>query len=172
MLHEFAVDPEVLRTEDALLRYVDCFGANTGRLIARFPNDWTRRIYELHPAGRRSGPRIEILLGKLKHRMWRGEGRSYDGQGTWLEKAEAQHEVKAFQAILAKANPRDNPDILLADSLCEEDDLWSVSTDCLVERTPDAISKALAPIMKNARSYVMIVEPYFAPDECGRMSLS
>jgi hypothetical protein len=74
--------------------------------------------------------------------MWRGEGRSYEGQGTWLEKAEAQHDVKAFHAILATDNPRSKPAVLLADSLCEEDELWAVRTDRLVERTPDAIAAA------------------------------
>ena len=46
MLHEFAIEPTVIRSWDRLQFYMSNFGVEHGRLIARYPKKWERLVNE------------------------------------------------------------------------------------------------------------------------------
>jgi hypothetical protein len=166
MLHEFAVDPEVMTSWQTVRYLSDHFGVERGRLISRFPSSWKRMVYDA--CGRRPGlgdiekakiiEKIRLLDEKLV-----STGRTYDPAMLWLDNAESAHSQRPFRAIIATINPRRHPFVLVVDDLDETVALWNVPREGKVARSAQAMSDCVPLLFQMSRS-ILFIDPHFTPE--------
>jgi len=184
MIYEFALDPSLVAEwsdRREFQRYKGRFGIGTARIMARVPKKhWRRLVWEAFDAKHRDdGPDqqrrrkvlTEILVGSLEAGM---SERSCLDHTLWPDTAEREHAKRPFRALLVAGGTPLGPAGLptLRDPDFDQDDaLWSPE-DGLVDRTPDAIVRALAPLLSCAAS-LRFVDPHFDPTkERWRRSIS
>lgn len=166
MIYEYAVEPEMLLDAECAEFLCSSFGIPRGRLVSEFPEDWYSRVFaavdDVPPI---AGKRIEEALNKLAARMMpRKHGWDDRDARCWLEKAEDEHGVRPFRAILATTNPRVSRSVLQREQLHESTGLWNVDTQQSVARTADAMAKSAKALLDCARE-VYFVDPYFGAEE-------
>lgn len=172
MLYEFAVDPRVLTSWKDMQLALERFGVHRGRLVARYPKNWRRRVVDaadqnpdLRPVDRQRV--VERLNLDLPSRMWRhGEGRFFDGNRSWLDNARTCMDGDLrFRAVVADANAVQGNWVLAWDDLTDSGpELWRVSTSRAVRADADSMAECVAPIFRNSRE-ILLVHPYFQPWE-------
>jgi hypothetical protein len=163
MLHEFALDPDVLTNWKDFRYFVDNFGVPHGRLISEFPKRWRAMVYEATKGcSEIDRKRIEESLKTIKPKLVR-RGRPYDGRVGWLENAEAQHQLHTFHAIIAHSNPRGISEILLADDCHESSSaLWCIRRSNSVPGSANELARQAAPLLEISNQ-IVFVDPYFNP---------
>jgi hypothetical protein len=92
MIKEYALDPHMEYNADKLRYYAEKFSLEQGRLIARFPKRWSKRLREnlqsrLPEVARK---RAEFFLSRLEERIYDGK-RPYNDEIDWLMNAENDH---------------------------------------------------------------------------------
>ena len=163
MIHEFAVEPEVMATWDHFRVLWADFGVGKGRLLVEFPGSWRRRVYEL--AETLSSPvRAYTVRSRLadaaerRHRMVGPSGRDYDRERAWLNNAVAQQgSGQPFRAIVASRNPSGRADVLPAVEFDLEAEPWKVSTqvnDC--PRVAAEMVARLATLLRHSEELVLV----------------
>ena len=89
MIHEFAVEPEVMATWQHFQSLWDDFGVGKGRLLVEYPGNWRRRIHELAP--KLSAPvkanAISSKISAQRHKFIGARGRPYEPERLWLANA-------------------------------------------------------------------------------------
>lgn len=166
MLAEYALEPEAICRWESFRYFVDAFKMGAGRLIAEFPANWKRLVYDgLADCPDREKHRIiERLASIPAHIFAPRPAASYDASKPWLENAEAEHKRLRFWAILARDNPRTIPHVLETQGLSEGDERWDRSHDRRVSRTPQELAGAVSLLLKIAE-HVIFVDPYFRADQ-------
>ncbi|HUX87103.1 MAG TPA: hypothetical protein VMW65_08880, partial [Chloroflexota bacterium] len=163
MLHEFAVEPRLLCNWKDFRYFVENFGADRGRLIARYPKAWKRMVYDsLVSCGAVEKKRIEERLRQIDDRLLVGRT-DWDAAVDWLTNAEAEHVARPFHAVLAVANPRQRSFVLEGESLDDKEPRWALPTSRLVPKTADDLAAAVAPLLRCA-TRVVFIDPYFGPE--------
>ena len=170
IFQEFAVEPAAVAASWQQFQYVtEKFGFDTGRLISRFPSHWMREVWEIvrdcDGIGAIQKKRIEEKLAKFKNTKLIKSRRNYDGGGTWLERAETQHQLAAFHAVIACANPRKRDYVACVDELDEEKPPLSTilqDDNPKVMRTADALAASLTLLLENSRE-ILFVDRFFNP---------
>lgn len=167
MFKEFAVDPKTIASSFENCRFfISQFGADKGRLISKFPNNWKRRAIEAAdelPDGRKKEKVVEYLNGV--GRDWLtliSSHRTYVAPGdTWLSNAIAAHMEKPFAAIVCD---RDDPErqLINAETCGPDEPLFSAKSTGKVGRTADELASAAAPLLQNCRK-LRFADPYFDP---------
>ena len=174
MIFEYALEPELAASWhdfDNARYFKEKFGVGCGRLVSRYPKDWKARVWQ---AFDRSGlPRdsveyqngkkhLEALLTVLTRKMV-VRGSSFDGD-QWLANAEKEHERVPFHAILAQANPRKNPAVVLGQRIDEgSEPRWKAPSSYPALRDAHQLGRLVAPILRCA-STVTFVDPNFRPE--------
>lgn len=82
MLHEFALDPEVISDWKSFRYFVDSYGVSEGRLISHFPKRWKRLVYDAVAKNKPTEmerKRIEERLINIDDRLLK-QSRGYDGE--------------------------------------------------------------------------------------------
>lgn len=162
MLHEYALDPNVLHNFDKVRYFLEKFGVHRGRLIARFPGKWERMVRQvINSCGEIEKARIIECLLMAKDSLVKSQ-REYDGNISWIENAEAQHALKPFHAIISTSNPRATKEVLRADELTDATPLWQVSRERVVPRKAAELATAVQPLFQIA-SEILFIDPYFDP---------
>ncbi len=124
MIHEYAIDPELVVTWGKDRK--DCryffneFGLGTSRFMAEFPNfkKWRKQFRQAWAtAGDNEQKRIEELFKRITEKRVCRLDQDYDTNRTWLENAEAENRRQGFQAILSVDNPRGHVQVLSATAL-------------------------------------------------------
>ena len=168
MLKEFAVDPGVISSDYHVFRYLyEKFGAETGRLISRFPKNWKRLSIEAAerlPDGFRKERMIQ-RLGEIDKEGWLKlipSNRPYPAPGSsWLENAVAAHANQPFHAIICDRDDSENR--LINGELCDAGNaLLAVNTDCPVSRRANDLAQAAVLLLRNCRQ-LRLIDPYFDP---------
>lgn len=172
MVGEYAVDPTSVVACDSPVKFLDEFGAGTGRLIAPLPreNRWmsaaARALEEGTTRQLKTRARMENRLAELRlsrparEALFSPRTRPYDGTLPWIENAVAQHESAPFQAIIAEdARAHFSPDD--ADSL---ESRFKTARGLRVPRTAQGIVGAVAPLLALSNR-VVLVDPHFDPDK-------
>lgn len=163
MLHEFALEPDVLSNWQSFRYLVEKFGVPHGRMISRFPAEWKRLVYEAcHRCRDIERKRIEESLRNINDKLLRSN-RGYDENKSWFENAEDQHALDPFHAIIARINPRSRDGILIADDLDETTSLWNVNRETTVPRKSAEMAACVAVLLKNSTE-VFFIDPHFAPE--------
>lgn len=165
MVHEFAVEPEVMSNWKDFRFFFDNFGVSQGRLFAQYPQKWKRMLYDVtFSCGDVERAKILELLTTIEPKLWRREGRDYDGNLGWLQNAVLRHTAKPFHAIVAKNGPVCHKDVLLADDISGNASLWAVPRDVTVPRKASAMADCVAPLLRNAKQ-VRFIDPHFDPGQ-------
>ena len=142
MLHEYAVEPELVATwcDRASGRYfLDKFGLGSPRIMSRYPRKhWKRLVWEAwknssHDDSERK--RMEELIQRLSEDMVTRRNAVWNPDGTWFGNVLDEHRRIPFHAILVRSNARAHPNILVADEVDERTALWSMPHET-VPRTP------------------------------------
>lgn len=105
--------------------------------------------------------RIEERLVWLDDRMMSRSSEWQPGHD-WLSNAENEHAKRPFHAIVAGANPRTKPEVLVADELDQNTPKWSVNRETVVARQATDLANALSPLLSLARD-IVFVDPHFSP---------
>ena len=167
MIHEFAVDPEVVATwyQTELRRFFAReFGVGTPRIISRFPRSWKRRVWEEF---RRSGNcndlnnrRMTEVLKSISEKMINRTYLNWDDNKNWLECAESEHRVSPFRAIISDDNPRMYKHVIRSDSIDLNTPRWHLPTQRIVSRNAQDLQKVISPMLQIA-SKILFIDPYF-----------
>ena len=163
MIDTYALDPEVLLSADNPIGITDQFGVGRGRMLAKLPKDWQHKL--LYQAKEQMGGTLAYKrLSKALERI-RKASISYDHKpfesDTWLEDAERND--WDLRCIVATSNPREHPKVIAHSDMHADTDLWHVMTSNAVPRTAEALSRAVAPLVRTAKQLVL-VDPHFDAD--------
>lgn len=162
MLHEYALDPQVISRWQAFRYFIDQFGVHQGRMIARFPKSWKRLVYEATSrCSEIERKRIEEGLTQINSKIL-PSSRAYAGLVTWLENAETQHALKPFHAIITCDSPNCATPILIADEVCETTELWNVPSQIRVPRAAPEMAQRVHSFLA-ASQEILFVDPHFNP---------
>jgi len=164
MIHEFALDPEVISDWQSFRFFVDQFGVPTGRLISEFPGKWKRMVYDA--VKRRGGSeierkRVEQRLSTIDDRLLK-QSRNFDGGLAWVRNAVNQHKIQPFHAIISGDNTPDPKLIVKAEQVDETHASWHVPRQAIIEREPDVLAETAAPLLLMSRR-IIFVDPHFKP---------
>lgn len=182
MIHEYALEPELVVTWGDLTlcgHFIDQFGFNrdgevTGRVVAQYPEDWDRKVRDTlreTPLTPLQKTRVVELLNYIMKKRQPKVVRSYasifwDPKKSWLENAEEENIRRPFHAILASDNRRENPSVILGNSVWPIDPrnqrppLWRVSPEKPVPRTATSIAIHLKPMLRCA-TRILFIDPHF-----------
>lgn len=177
MIHEFAVEPEVMATWQYFRELWPALGVENGRLVVEYPGNWRARVYQL--ADQLCAPvranAIKSKLGDPALRLARvvgANGRHFDG-GDWLGSATRQQDGgQPFRAIFAASNPAGHPDVLQTQEFdpdaerwpSEDFEPWRVDTEKPIRRTAKELAAAALSLLRHCKELV-IVDPHFDPRE-------
>jgi hypothetical protein len=165
MLKEYAVQPELL-SHWPVFRYLsDKFGYGRGRVIARYPKQWERMVYEsllnCKPVEKK---RMEEALIRLKSALY-PRHHEWDNNKGWLDNAIKEHIKRPFCAIVALENPTGDADILCEADLDEENEpRWKAETQRPIKRTAPEMVSCAEPLLRNAKK-ILFVDPNFTPQD-------
>lgn len=163
LLAEYAIEPQALSTWERFRYIADLCGVPTGRLIADFPANWCREVWnatkDCPPVARK---KVEEKLQALKRVAIIDLGRSYDQHRSWQQNAIMSHADMEFRAIIAD-NPEDTRvfDINLLDA---SEEPWKTTRERAVPRTADELSLSASYLLMMAKE-VVFVDPYFSPED-------
>lgn len=168
MLHEFALDPEVISDWKSLRFFADNFGFSQGRLISEFPkkSKWKKLVYEA-VSRRRVGEieRLKIVekLNSIDSKII-AQKRLYNGEISWIDNAIEQNKTQPFHAIITEKNQPNIEHILVAEEVDETSQLWNVPTQKRVARNAEDLARAVSSMLKIAKE-IILIDPYFDPDK-------
>jgi len=162
MHKEYALQPDLLSDWQVFRYLYDKFGYDRGRVISRYPSNWTRMVYDsLGNCMPIEKARIIEGLNKLKSALCPRE-HEWDRNKNWLDNAIAEHAKQPFYAILAKENPNTAAGVILESDLYEEEPRWQAETQRHIERTPEEIANCAAFLLRNSKE-ILFIDPYFHP---------
>ncbi len=162
MLHEFALDPEVICDKASARYFFDACKAEKGRLISQFPGKWKRKVCEHCKAVVPDGTSLKYIeerLAQLGNNLVR-MGRAYDSEQGWVANAVSSHNETPFRAIVSTCS---GPSVLSAD-VDEDTPEWRVDTCVAVQRRPTPLAAGCEGLLKAAKELVF-VDPFFSGNQ-------
>ncbi len=167
MLKEFALDPELLGNWQDFRFFTSQFGASQGRLISRFPAQWTEHVKNV---AKKSARDIEYL--KIVEALARFDSlmliREYDYEKghQWLRNAVDENAKRPFQAIVTTKNHNNAHNLVIGNDIdpTKPPPLWVVPTSAQINRTPEEMAACVKDLLSQCKE-VLFVDPYFAPNE-------
>ena len=167
MLKRIAIEPEARADWTAFCLLKGQFGVECGRLIPEYPGKWRRRVLEAVARREKKGELPPVRAKAIKDRIvsdWKfsalvSAGVDFDPKQRWLVNAEQSDK---FSAIVAAANPRRCPKVLVADGLDTEDERFAVPRQANVSRKAAHMAEAAAVLLESARE-MQIIDPHFNP---------
>lgn len=167
MIHEYALEPELVATwvDRSQGRYfIEKFGLGQPRVVSRYPRRWAELALEAFAGGTVvERKRLEELIVQLSATMVKRRDSNWKPVAAWLNNAEEEHKRVPFHAILARANPRGLPHVLVADELEDNSLLWALPHGRTVPRTAAELTAAVASMLRVAE-VVVFIDPYFGPE--------
>ncbi len=160
MLKEFAVEPAVLGDWREFYYLHEKFGIHKARTIARFPKKWTAMVYD--------AAKNFTDIQKKTLEQWLSEKdsflipntRTYDPSCDWLQNAENSHLDDPLHAIVAHANPRNQPNVIVNASIGAGVELWNCPCECTMPKTVDGFIDVSHYLLKNSKR-IIFVDPFF-----------
>ncbi len=168
MIYEYALEPELVATwtDRTNSRYfVESFELGRGRIVSRYPKRWKYLVWRAFDGTDVfAQKRLVELLNCLSEQMVRRSNIDWQTSPTnWLENAEREHLRRPFHAILARANPRENANVLTMADIFDSASSWTVSRGRFVARNHEEMASVVAPVLR-CSSIVIFIDPYFHPD--------
>jgi hypothetical protein len=166
MLREYAIQPEVLTTFENVRYFLDATGVHQGRMISRFPKNWTAMVYAACGGCRAiEKARIEVRLRTDLRDKLISTQRFYDGSGpSWVANALREHSgVNPFAGVIlheTDSSPRSRS-VISAEEINERCECWRTSHDAVVPRTAADLCCAARPLL-NISQEIVLVDQYFS----------
>lgn len=161
MIQEFAIDPEALADWQNFRYLVEKFGVSQGRLISRFPREWTAMVHRAcHRCSAMEKKRIVEGLSRIDGKLLVG-GRRYDRSREWIPNALSSHAEKPFCAIVTIAATAGDPRVYDVGGLGIDHQIWSMGRAARVNRTPADMSAAAKTLLECSRE-IVFVDPHFS----------
>lgn len=163
MIHEFAIEPELLTSFDRLRYYESHLGFDKGRVVAQFPSDWLFRIWKATPevTGLTRSKTLE-KLARLKRDALLDSKRRYDPSISWPQNAVRSQSQKTFRAIIAASNPENLSGITKDEDVDTASGSFAVEQQITIRRTAKIVAGLIAP-MATIANRIILVDPYFSP---------
>lgn len=172
MLHQFAVDPDLVRRARNTLVFNDIvdqrFGWGTPRLVVPLPdlNSWKTSILNGdHRYSETDEKRIEECYLTLKeNHIPRNASEIWDSSRDWLMNAEVASEKYDFHAILSTRNPRNHPRVLVHPDHTRNPQ-WKLLGTRTIHRTVEDVFEVCIRDMAQFAKKFYFIDPYFDPTE-------
>jgi hypothetical protein len=170
MIHEFAVEPEVMAKWEHFNALWPDFGVGCGRLLVEFPGDWRKQVITL--ADQTLGPvHAHSIKTKLTDQSLRLQklvgpnGRFSDGRD-WKKNAVQQRERgKPFRAIVARNAQNSSSDVLVAGEFERDVEPWKVARqDSACPRNAKEMLSRVKVLLTHSER-VKLVDRNFHPDK-------
>lgn len=166
MIHEYALDPDVISDWQNFRYFVDSFGVSEGRLISQFPKHWKRLVYEAvgkkHPTAIERA-RIEERLRRIDDRLLK-KSRHFIGEKDWISNAVETNNAQPFYAIITTQKQQGTNNLLIAEDVDKDNPLWNIKAQKSVPRTASDLAQAVRPLLEIAEE-IIFIDPYFYPNE-------
>lgn len=162
LIHEYAIDPEIIKDWRSLRDLSDKMGVSKGRVIARMPKTWFRDIYDRFATSTVADARLEFALRRLGRAILPTGRTAQLHNQTWLEVALKEHRQRPFRAIITTANS-ENRDLVNPEDLSEDHSKWKAPRELPIPRNSDEWVKA-AELLLSACSELILIDPHFKPD--------
>lgn len=160
MFHEFALDPEVLRTWTAFRYLTDQFGMCHGRLISKFPSKWKAAAYKACAhASPLEKSRIEEGLRRIDSKLC-ASGRDFDATLDWIGNAARSHADQPFRAIITTSDRSMFPGAVDHEGISETTECWMPGIPP-VRRRATEMAAAAEKLLK-ASSQIVFVDPHYS----------
>lgn len=175
MLHEYALEPSLLSNWSDFRFFVSQFGFDRGRLIARFPSKWKKMVYAgLGDCKEIERARIVEALQRIDSRMIPKRDSEWNPSCDWLANAVTEHGNRPFRAIIAEANQRAHPAVIVGANLDDTLDydvlpatdsrrLWKASRSKVIKRNATEMADAIEVFIQQA-DRILFVDKYFGPE--------
>ena len=127
--------------------------------MAQYPENWQEKVWDVFRANSGQSAdyikriRITELLKQFgEPEVYRLNKDTWSDQRTWLENAEQENTRHPFHAILARDNPRNNPQVMCGDDVRDtpRPPLWGVASDDKILRQAVAMANHLEPMLRCA----------------------
>lgn len=166
MIHEYAVEPELVATWGSLQDFrffVRSFGLGQPRVVSEFPAaaNWRRLV--MNAARDLEGlalTRVTELVRALSEKMIVRPGHTYNNGREWLPNAEVEHDRLAFYAILARANPRNHVAVLNPSDIGAAHQRWDIPRSKTPLRRAQEMCDCINAMLINCTE-VVFIDPYF-----------
>jgi len=164
MLKEYAIEPACLNNWQTFRYLIEQFGIPHGRLISQFPRKWEKQVYAACSSFTfRQKNRLVDELKRLKKSGLVRSGREYDNSKNWVLNALSQADKNLpFHAVIIDSFTDPPTGVLIAEEITNTDPLWKANLEVRVERTVDALSGAIAGLLKIA-DRIVFVDKMFEP---------
>ena len=160
LIHDYALEPELAADSDAdLYQYLlnhKKFGWDAGCVIVQYPGTWIERVEKL-PHDKR---KLELLLSFLRKKGIICKD-PIDDTICWLKNAEGL----PFHAILARDNPRSQPNVVRGADIYSgsrtADRAWDQPPPSItVDRTAASMAACIEPMLRYA-TRIRFIDPHF-----------
>ncbi|MCX0435723.1 hypothetical protein [Aeromonas veronii] len=168
MIHEYALDPELLKAWAANDRdYREFFreyGLGTPRLSSSFPRQKQSKYRSFYlgksPRDAQSlqARRYEAMVEHLADALVYRDGFECTSND-WCDNVQAEDTRLPFHGVLA-SNPLDSPRSLTSATMYSDGSLWYHPRQRLVARTYESCSPVLRDMLRLAKDKILIVDPY------------
>ena len=172
MIHEFAVDPELLEywcQERPFRFWRSQFGVGQQRMATAHPSraKWKKLarsvVQRLAAApevqGTKAAANLEWLFRSMTEVAIDRQQGQYDGNLRWLENALLANSHQPFQGILTHRDDRAEPCLIDARDFPPDGAAWDVEAAGPVARSADAIVARLDPMLRASR-HLILVDPH------------
>jgi len=169
MIHEYAVDPNSLKSFNEIWQALEQFGVAHGRMLVQCPKRWWAIVKEnlqhaedtLAPAEYKSLEERCFRLKEARKIIYR-KNLKYDGEKSFVEALAREHAERPFRAVLQRnAVTASQIPVLSRFDLHDGNALWKVSCSQPVPRTADALAAIVGPLIRISEDF-LLVDPYFA----------
>jgi hypothetical protein len=170
MIHEFAVEPEVMATWEHFNVLWDDFGVSRGRLLVECPKTWRKRVYELVDQLTPKPVRANAIKTKLgdtslrRSKLVGSDGRTWDGE-CWQEAALRQQQgERPYRAVVLRENHAGVPNCLAAGDFERDGEPWKVERQAQCPRVAVEMRQRVERLLAHSEELVL-VDRFFDPRE-------
>ena len=171
LLGEFAVNPSLVTSVEAISGLSKSFGFNKGAVLAEFPCSWTSLVKAVIPDDFRESLDFNIFIEKLKYledNALISTTRTCMSDD-WYQHAAKEHQEGPFFRILdTEAHPENTAAILL--SQLDENILDQLGAD-KCERKAEVLALNAKLLLRNSRN-IKIIDPFFSPKDSYKKTLA
>ena len=167
MLNEYAIEPDCMGDWETFRFLTSGIGISSGRLIARFPKKWLKKVNSICMRNFKSFRQKQLLAEELQRIKKFGlidKKRDYDFSFDWLTNALQQYRLDPFKAIIV--SDRDGPGeyVLKAREITGSTPCWNIDTDMAVDRTVEGLCCAAKTLLEISDE-IVFVDRIFDPAE-------
>lgn len=167
MFHEYALDPEVLKTWPAFRYLTDQFGMSQGRLISKFPSKWKRAVYQAcDQSSALDKARIEESLRRMDSKIY-ARGRDFDQSLEWINNAVNSHTSLPFRAIITTSERCCVSGGLDHETISDITECWKAGIPPIRRRAKE-MAAAAEMLLKSSSEIVFVDQHYSCAARHGR----